>query len=118
MNMKVAPTLIFLTFIAFLYGFVLGWLPALQQLSDGLREIIMFFGFAWIVVILLRMIEEARNDLVSILLIVVLIILAIIRIIKLDTVNIIGGITLLIIAGLSYMVTTHRLRLYGEVFEQ
>ena len=118
MNMKAAPALIFLTFIAFLYGFVLGWLPALQQLSDILREIIMFFGFAWIVVILLRMIEETGNDLVNILLIVVLMVLAIIRIIKLDPVNIIGGVTLFIIAGLAYMVTTRRLRLYGEVFEQ
>ncbi|GAI50160.1 unnamed protein product, partial [marine sediment metagenome] len=43
---------------------------------------------------------------------------ALIKLWKLDTIGIIGGVTLLGIAALLYLVATHRVHLYGEVSEK
>ena len=117
-NTKIAPYLIMLTFIAFVFGFVLGWLPTFGHLSGVLLAIVVFFGFAWIVVILLKMVDELKNKLGSTILIVALTILSIIRFIKYDMVNLIGGGILIIIAALAYFVATGYIHLYGEVFEE
>jgi len=118
LNTRAAPIVIPLTFFAFLLGFMLGWIPTFPLLSGIPLEIIMYFGFIWIVTILLRMVRELKNELVQFLFVVFFIFLGVMRLFDHNIVDTIGGVALIIIAMLIYLVATERLHPYGEVFEQ
>ena len=121
LNTLAAPYLIELTFIAFSFGFVfgvLGSLPAFPQTSRVIIESVVYFGFAWIVTILLIMVRDVKYELARFLFIVFFLIVAAIRFHTLDMIGIIAGAVLVVIAILAYLVTTDRLHPYGEVFEK
>lgn len=63
LNKKVVRYLIPTTFTASLFGFVSGWLQTVLQTSGLILEVIVYFGFAWVVVILLVMIKETKEPL-------------------------------------------------------
>jgi len=117
-NTEVASEVMLFTLLAFVFGFTLGWLPAITQVSGIIREVILYFGFLWVVVMLVVMFRDAKNELAHILFVVFFIMAALIKLWKLDTIGIIGGVTLLGIAALLYLVATHRVHPYGEVSEK
>jgi len=108
----------FFTLLAFVFGFALGWLPAITQGSGVIREVIVYFGFLWAVVMLVVMFRDVKNELAHILFVVFFIAAALIKLWKLDIIGIIGGVALMGIAGLLYLVATRRVHPYGEVSEK
>ncbi len=124
LNTQAAPYVIGLTFVALAFGSVfgiVGSLPAFPQTSLANRiivQIIVYLGFAWIVTILLAMLRDIGNELARILLPAFLVFVAVTKLTHPDTVSIIGGIALMAIAVLAYLVITERLNPYGEVFEK
>jgi hypothetical protein len=124
LNTVAAPYVIGLTFVALAFGSVfgiVGSIPAFPQTSLANRiivQIIVYFGFAWIVTILLAMLRDIGNELARILLPAFLVFVAVTKLIHSDVVSIIGGIALIAIAVVSYLVITKRLNPYGEVFEK
>jgi len=117
MNTRAAPIVMPLTFFAFVLGFALGWLPALSQVSAVIRVVVMYFGFAWVVAMLVTLFRDVKNELARILFVIFFVIVAVIRFCEHDTIGIIGGIIFMGIAVLLYLVATKRLHPYGEVSE-
>jgi len=115
LNTEVAPEVMFFTLLAFVFGFTVGWLPALSQVSGAIREVIVYFGFLWVVVMLVVMFRDVKNELARILFVVFFFIAALIRFWERDIIGVIGGIALLIIAAVLYLVATSRVHPYGEV---
>ncbi len=68
-----------LTFLAFVYGFVIGWLQSLSQVSGITLQIVVYFGFAWVIAILLTEVKDIKSKRVRIFcsIIVVIILLAV-----------------------------------------
>jgi hypothetical protein len=116
-NTRAAPIVMPLAFSAFVLGFALGWLPALSQVSGVIRVVVMYFGFAWVVAMLVILFRDVKNELARILFIIFFLFVAVIRFCEHDTIGIIGGIVLTGIAVLLYLVATGRLHPYGEVSE-
>ena len=116
-NTRAAPIVMPLTFSAFVLGFALGWLPALSQVSGVIRVVVMYFGFAWVVAMLVILFRHVKNELARILFVIFFLFVAVIRFCEHDTIGIIGGIVLTGIAVLLYLVATGRLHPYGEVSE-
>lgn len=116
-NTRAAPIVMPLTFFAFVLGFALGWLPALLQVSAVIRGVVMYFGFAWVVAMLVILFRDVKNELARIIFVTFLLVVAVIRFCERDTIGIIGGIVLTGIAVLLYLVATARLHPYGEVSE-
>lgn len=116
-NTRAAPIVMPLTFIASVLGFILGLLPALSQGSGVIRVIVIYFGFAWVVAILVTLFRDVKNELARVLFVIFFVIAAVIRFCEHDTIGIIGGIFLMGIAVLLYLVATDRLHPYGEVSE-
>ena len=124
----VVKPLVSLTFLAFVYGFIIGWLQAFSQVSGIALQVIAYFGFAWIIAILLIMIRDTakqpsknKNRLftfvrnyISYLIIVAFLIIAVIKFLNRDFW---GGGYLIVIAGLSLSVVRGWLKLQGDVFE-
>ena len=106
-NDKVNKILIGLNFIAFFAGFVLGWVPTFGQASGIILYFIMFFGFAWIVTILLGLVEELKTGITNIVMIGTFVTVAITKFFKLDSVGIIAG---CVLSSISL--------LYGDVLDQ
>ena len=104
-----------LTFFAFILGFALGWLPALSQVSTVIRVVVMYFGFAWVVAMLVTLFRDVKSELARILFVIFFVIVAVIRFCEHDIIGIIGGIIFMGIAVLLYLVATDRLHPYGEV---
>ena len=115
LNARAASIVIPSTLLASLFGFTLGWLPILAQISDTAREAIIYGGFLWVVIMLIVMFRDLKNELVRTQFIVFFIVTASIKISKLDSIGIISGITLFVIAILLYLVATGRAHPYGEV---
>jgi hypothetical protein len=118
LNTRAAAIVMPLTFVAFVFGFALGWLPALSQVSGVILEMIVYFGSLWVVAMLLVMFRDVKNELARILFVVFFLIAAVIRFCEHNIIGIIGGITLTGIAVLLYLVATGRVHPYGEVSEQ
>ena len=113
----IAKYLAFLTFIAFIYGFIIGWLQAFLQISGVTLQIILYFGFAWIVTILLAEVNDITPKRVrisgSILVIIILLAVAGIRFYNHDY---IAGGMLIAIAILIILVAIGLLKVHGSVF--
>ena len=77
----------------------------------------MYFGFAWVVTILMILLRDVKNELARILFVIFPLFVAVIRFCEHDTISIISGIVLIGITVLLYLVATGRLRPYGEVLE-
>lgn len=90
LNTRGAPFVIGLTFTALSFGFalsMLGSLSAFPQVSFINRvivQVIVYFGFAWIVIILLVLFRDAKNELAQILFAAFLIFLAIMKLLGHD----------------------------------
>ena len=106
-----------LTFTVSVLGFVLGMLPALSQDSPVIRAVIIYFGFAWVVAILVTLFRDVKDELARVLFVIFFVIAAVIRFREHETIGIIGGIFLMGIAVLLYLVATGRLHPYGKVSE-
>jgi len=123
-NNQAAPSVISLSFWALLAGFILGIFEALPDFPQTLFinrvivQIVVYFGFAWVVTILLAMLRDSGNELVSVLVFAFLIFVGVTKVIQKDPVSKIGGIVLLLISLLGYLVSTHHFPLYGEVYEK
>lgn len=111
---KIAPYLIGLTFIAIVFGFIMGLLSAIMQASGIPLQIIVYFGFAWVVTLLLVMFRDIMTQVGSILFVLFFLFLAGI---KFNASDLVGGIALFIIGFLVYLVATGHLHPYGEIFE-
>lgn len=116
-NTRAAPILMALTFTVSVLGFVLGMLPALSQDSPVIRAVIIYFGFAWVVAILVTLFRDVKDELARVLFVIFFVIAAVIRFREHETIGIIGGIFLMGIAVLLYLVATGRLHPYGKVSE-
>jgi hypothetical protein len=114
-NTKAAAVVITLTLFAVVFGFALGWLPALSQVSGVIREVIMYFGFLWVVVMLLVIFRDFKSELARTLFVVFFLFGAVIKFCEHDIIGIISGIVLTGIAVLLYLVATGRLHPYGKV---
>jgi F0F1-type ATP synthase membrane subunit a len=58
----VASEVMFFTLLAFVFGFAPGWLPAITQVSGVIREVMVYFGFLR-VVMLVVMFRDVKNEL-------------------------------------------------------
>lgn len=124
MNTQAAPYIISLSFWALLAGFILGLFEALPDFPQTLFvnrvivSIAVYFGFAWVVTFLLTMLRDAGNDLIRILVLVFLVFVGVTEVIQKDAVGKIGGIALFSIFLIGYLVSAHRIPVYGEVYEK
>jgi hypothetical protein len=127
-NMKRAGgILISLTFLAFLYGFVIGWIQTFSQIGGVLLDLILVFGFAWLTVILLIMVRDLgkqpnnkKNRFLSYFRIVPYIMFVIFLIlagIDFHSHNFWAGGYWIAMAGLVLSIKLGFLKLYGNVFE-
>lgn len=114
-NKEIPSFVMFLNFLAFVGGFILGWWPALSTFSGFTQDAIAYFGFFWVVVMLLVVFRDYKNKLSQILFIIFFFVGGFIKIFHHGAVNIIGGGILVGIAVLSYLLAVHRLHPYGEV---
>lgn len=112
LNTEVAPLVMFFTLLAFVFGFTLGWLPALSHVPGPMREVIVCFGLLWVIVMLMVMFRDVKHELARILFVVYFVTAALI---EFCDHNVIGAITLFVIAALLYLVATDRVHPYGEV---
>ena len=114
----IAKYLAFLAFIAFIYGFIIGWLQAFLQVSGIALQIILYFGFAWIVTILLAEVNDITSKRArisgSILVIIILLAIAGIRFYNHDC---IAGGMLIAIALLIILVAVGWLKIHGSIFK-
>ena len=115
---KIQVMLLGLNFIAFLAGFVLGWLPTFAQVHGIVLYFVVFVGFAWVVTILLGLIEQLKNGIVNIAMLLVFFAIAGTKFFTHNAVGIWSGCILLSIGVLIYLVSTRRLNVYKEVLEQ
>jgi len=123
----VVKPLVGLTFLAFVYGFIIGWLQTFPQVSGVVLEVVAFFGFAWIIAILLVMFRDAtqptnNNNRLFILFrtyfpYLIILALLIIAVIKFVSRDFWGGGYLIVIAGLSLSVVRGWLPVNGDVYE-
>jgi hypothetical protein len=127
LSKRVVRPLVFLSFIAFVYSFAIGWLQSFSQVSGIALSLIIYLGFAWIVTILLAMIRDTTQPSSNqnrVFLVIrgflpyivasVFIIFAVIRFINHDWW---GGGYAIAIAILSLLVARGLLPVLGDVFE-
>lgn len=118
LSKKVTPNSVSLTLIVSLGSFafcVLSLPSSFPKTYQTIVEVVMYFGFAWIVTMMLIMFRDVKNDLTSIVVIILLIITGIAKLCKEDWVSVISGFILLAIALLVSLVVTRRLKPYGKV---
>ena len=117
LNTKASAIVIPLTLIAFIFGFALGWLPALSQVSGILLDVILCFGFLWVVVMLFVMFRDLKKDLARIMFVIFFVIAGVIKFCQGGLIGILGFIILIGIGAISYLIATGRIHVYGEVSE-
>jgi hypothetical protein len=115
---KITKYLTLLTFFGFVYGFLIGWLQSLSDVSNTVLALVIYFGFAWFVTILLIQIKEIPSKRVrvfgTIIINAILLVLSITRFCKHEYFA--GGI-LLVISLLMILVAIDWLKLHGSVYE-
>lgn len=124
----VVTLLAFVSFIAFVSGFVIRWLQSVSRVSGVALEVVFYLGFAWIVVFLLVVTRDTKlptkiqnraflfiYNRIPYIVVLVFFVLAIVEFINHDFWS--GGFAVAI-AGLSLSVTRGRLTVLGNVFEQ
>jgi len=121
LNTRAVPSIVLLTFLALVSTFVLGVagspsaFPQISLINRVLINVIVPFGLAWIVTILLVMLRDAKNELAQA---VILAFLLSAAIVQFPGDNNICGAVLLVIVLLAYLVVTNHLAIYGRVFEK
>lgn len=114
----ISKGLAFVTFLAFVFGFITGWLQAFSQLSGIILQVIVYFGFAWLVTIILTMVKDIKSTRFrvsgSIIVIIMLLAGAVTRLCNQDYIA--GGV-LIAISVLIILVAIGRLKVYGSIFE-
>jgi len=124
LNNQAAPYVISLSFWALLAGFIFGIFESLPNfpqtvyINKVIVQIVVYFGFAWIFTILLAMLRDAGNELIQVLVLAFLIFVGVTEFIQKDSVGKIGGAALFFIVIIGYLVSTHRLHPYGEIYEK
>lgn len=107
-----------LTFLGFAYGFIIGWLQTFSHVSGTVSQVIVYFGFAWIVTILLTEVKDIPSKpariTISLIVMIILLSVAVARFINHDFIA--GGI-LILIAILIMLVATNCLKIHGSIFE-
>lgn len=118
LTVKVKKYLTGLTFIAFIFGFLIGWLKDIKGLSGMILALVIYFGFVWFVTILLVEIKEIRSKVVRIgsVLFTVLILLGV-SLSRFFHQDYWAGGYLLVISIFMVLVATNVLKLHGSVFE-
>lgn len=115
---KVNKYLTMLSFIAFLYGFMIGWVQTLSEVSGVILALVVYFGFAWLVTIILIEVKEIPSKrtrvTATIAVAAILISIAISRFVAADYY---GGGALSIISILMFLVALGTLKLQGSIFE-
>jgi len=127
LSKRVVRPLLFISFIAFVSGFVMGWLQSLSQVSGTALDFVIYFGFAWVVVFLLVVIRDMKQtskiqnrvflffrNYGPYIVMTVFVVLAVIRFVSHDFWS--GGYAIAI-AGLSLSVARGWLAVYGDLFE-
>jgi len=117
LNTRVVIILVPTTFVAFLYGFTIGWLQTFSQTSGIVLQAIVYFGFAWIVTFLLvivKQIKPTRRKPMGTLTAVALLIIGGIRFSNHDFIA--GGV-LIAIAILVLFVAINWLKIQGDLLE-
>lgn len=120
LNKQVVKYLIPVTFVASLFGFVFGWLQTFSQTSGLILQGIVYFGFAWVVVILLVMVKEIKQTWrksAGILTAVALVTVAVIRLRHHSLIDYFAAGELVVIAVLVTIVAMGWLKVHGEVLE-
>ena len=122
LNTKAAPFVIPVTTFAAILGFLFGWVPAFVQTSGIFhnnkvyQSIIVYFGFTWMVTILVAMYKDIKSNPVHILFVVFLLFVAGMKFCRLDIIGFIAGLALLIISSLLYLVALGKLHPYGNPY--
>jgi hypothetical protein len=127
-KMKIAVNiLVSLTFLAFVYGFIIGWLQTFSQTSGLILDFILVFGFAWLTVIILIMIRDLGNqpnrkknrflEYIRIIPYVIFVTFLILAGINFYGHNFWAGGYLIAMAGLVLSIKLDRLKLHSSVFE-
>jgi hypothetical protein len=112
------PNLAGLTVIISIFSFVYSVLSSPLSFPKNylpIVEVVIGFGFVWVVTIMLSMIGAAKNELMSLMIIVSFIFLGTERLCHPNSVSIISGIYLIIIGVLAYLVVTKHLNLPEDV---
>ena len=117
MNTRAAPIVLPLTFAAAILGFMLDWLPAFSSSSGTVLEVIVYFGFIWLVTILLVMYRDVKYEILRVLFMVFFMFAAALKFYDHSLVGNIAGATLLVIVILMYLVVTGRVRPDGKLEE-
>ena len=117
MNTRAAPIVLPLTFAAAILWFMLDWLPAFSSSSGIVLEVIVYFGFIWLVTILLVMYRDVKYEILRVLFMFFFIFAAALKFYDQSLVGNIAGATLLVIVILMYLVATRRVHLYGKLEE-
>jgi hypothetical protein len=123
-NRQLSPFIISISFLALFAGFILGIFEALPQIPQNVFinrlvvQIVLYFGFAWIVTILLVSLRDIGNGLIQMLILVSLLVFAFNQVFQPDAISKISGIILLVIVGLSYSVIVGKLPVQGDAFEK
>jgi len=119
--------LVSLTFLAFVYGFIIGWLQTFSQTAGVLLDFILVYGFAWLTVIILIMIRDLveqpnskKNRFlrwIRIIPYVILVVFLVLAGINFYGHNFWAGGYLIAMAGLVLSIKLGWLKLYGNVFD-
>jgi hypothetical protein len=117
MNARAAPIVLPLTFGAAILGFMLDWLPAFSSSSGIVLEVIVYFGFIWLVTILLVLYRDVKYEILRVLFMFFFIFAAALKFLDQSFVGNIAGATLLVIVILMYLVVTGRVHPYGKLEE-
>jgi len=124
---KTVNILVSLTFLAFVYGFIIGWLQTFSQTAGILLDFILVFGFAWLTVIILIMIRDLVNQpnskknrflpCIRIIPYVIFVVFLVLAGINFYNHNFWAGGYLIVMAGLVLSIKLGWLKLYGNIFE-
>lgn len=119
--------LVLVSLFIYVYGFTIGWIQSFGQTADIPQTFIIYFGFLWIVTMLLVQIRDATkpriNNKKHILIfrriapIIVLLVLCVFSLIRFINQDYWGGGYAIGIAILSILVITGKLPVYGEIQE-
>ena len=117
MNTRAAPIVLPLTFAAAILGFMLDWLPAFSSSTGTVLEVIVYFGFIWLVTILLVMYRDVKFEILRVLFMFFFIFAAALKFYDQSLVGNIAGAMLLVIVILMYLVATGRVHPHGKLEE-
>jgi hypothetical protein len=115
LNTRAVPLVMLLTSWMLLLGFFLDLIPAFIENTGTSLEVIVYFGFLWLVIILLVIYRDVKWEPVRLLSVIFFIVVAVKNIMEYTAVGYIGGAILLIIAVLMYCIAVGHISPYGTL---